>query len=260
MDPALILAGAFTGFVVGLTGVGGGALMTPLLILVFGVAPVAAIATDLWFATITKLAGLREHQRSGGVDWQVAKRLWLGSIPVAIVVVVVVGLGGDEIKVTWLTKAVGVAVLLTAIGLIIAPRLTAYAQRRSVHPKGGFQAAQRTLTVASGAVLGTFVALTSVGAGAIGSVLMLLLYPLRLTPHRLVATDLAQAIPLAAVAGIGYLLAGRVQWEMLSNLLMGSLPAVLIGSRLASQVSARRLQIALAVVLIATGIKVLLVS
>lgn len=257
IDPAYSVAGALTGFVVGLTGVGGGALMTPILLLVFGVSPTTAIATDLWFAAITKLVGARLHHSEGHVDWQVVKRLWAGSLPVAVLVVIVVSVGAPLGKVDWLTKAIGVVVLITAVGLLFAPRLVAMARERRLHDPDRFHRLQPPLTVAGGAALGLCVALTSVGAGALGSVMLLFLYPLRMTPHRLVATDIVHAIPLAIAAGIGYLFAGLVDWKMLASLLVGSVPAIIAGSLLARKVSGRWIQVALALVLIAAGAKTL---
>ncbi|TXI73452.1 MAG: sulfite exporter TauE/SafE family protein [Limnohabitans sp.] len=257
IDFAYALAGALTGFIVGLTGVGGGALMTPILLIFFGVTPTAAIATDLWFAAITKLVGARVHHASGNVDWQVVKRLWLGSLPVALLVVSIVSFGAQITKVDWLTSAIGVVVLITAVGMLIAPKLVTYARGRRIGQPERFKAIQPALTVLSGAVLGLCVALTSVGAGALGSVMLLYLYPLRMTPHRLVATDIVHAIPLAVVAGLGYLFAGMVDWWMLASLLVGSIPAVLLGSLLAGKISGRWIQIALALVLMAAGVKVI---
>jgi len=252
------LAGALTGFVVGLTGVGGGALMTPILLLVFGVAPTAAIATDLWFAAITKIAAARIHGKAGQVDWEVVKRLWCGSLPMALLVVVLVSLGSKFQKVTWLAQAIGVVVLITALGLFLAPTLLNFARSRRLNNPEKFKSMQPALTVAAGVVLGVCVALTSVGAGALGSVMMLYIYPLRMTPHRLVATDIVHAIPLAVVAGTSYLIAGMVNGEMLASLLLGSIPAVIVGSLLATRFAARWIQIALAVVLLLAGIKTLL--
>ena len=257
IDIAYALAGALTGFVVGLTGVGGGALMTPILLIFFGVSPTTAIATDLWFAAITKLAGARVHHTKGNVDWQVAKRLWLGSLPIALLIVVIVSLGAQVAKVSWLTKAIGIVVLITAMGLLVAPKLVAYARARRIGQPERFKAAQPALTVVAGGVLGLCVALTSVGAGALGSVMMLYLYPLRMTPHRLVATDIVHAIPLAVVAGLGYLFAGMVDWWMLASLLAGSIPTVILGSLLAGRIPGRGVQVALALVLFAAGVKVL---
>lgn len=257
IDPAYTLAGALTGFAVGLTGVGGGALMTPILLIFFGVSPTTAMATDLWFAAVTKLVGARVHHTNGNVDWQVVKRLWLGSLPMALLIVIMVTLGAQVTKMDWLTHVIGVVVLITAVGLLIAPKLVAYARGRRINQPARFKGAQPALTVAAGGILGLCVALTSVGAGAMGSVMLLYLYPLRMTPHRLVATDIVHAIPLAVVAGLGYLFAGMVDWWMLASLLMGSIPTVLLGSLLAGKVPGRVIQLALAVVLIAAGVKVL---
>lgn len=257
IDGAYAVAGALTGFVVGLTGVGGGALMTPILLLFFGVSPGTAIATDLWFAAITKLVGARIHNGAGQVDWQVVKRMWAGSLPVALLVVIIVTTGNPMTQIDWLTKVIGLAVLVTAVGLLFAPRLRALARERRIGEPARFKAAQPALTVAAGAVLGLSVALTSVGAGALGSVMLIYLYPLRMTPHRLVATDLVHAIPLAMAAGIGYLFAGLVDWHMLLSLLAGSIPAIIVGSLLARHVPPRWLQTLLALVLMSAGMKTL---
>ncbi|MBM3514930.1 MAG: sulfite exporter TauE/SafE family protein, partial [Alphaproteobacteria bacterium] len=130
IDTAYILSGAITGYVVGLTGVGGGALMTPILLIFFGIPPATAVATDLWFAAITKLVGAKVHHANGNVDWQVAKRLWLGSLPVAMAVVAVVSSGGQVTRIDWLTKAIGAVVLLTAVGLVVASKLAQFARGR----------------------------------------------------------------------------------------------------------------------------------
>lgn len=257
IDGPFVVAGALIGFVVGLTGVGGGALMTPVLLIIFGVQPTTAIATDLWFAAITKMVGAQAHHTNGYVDWQVAKRLWMGSLPMALLIVLLVGFGTQVAKVDWLAKIISVVLLITAVGLLAAPKLLLYARERRISQPSRFKAAQPVLTVFSGAFLGACVALTSIGAGALGSVILLYLYPLRMTPQRLVATDIVHAIPLAVVAGIGYLFAGMVDWAMLVGLLIGSIPAVLLGSFLAGNVSGRWVQIALSMVLIAAGLKVL---
>lgn len=257
IDASFALAGGGTGFVVGLTGVGGGALMTPILLLLFGISPTTAIATDLWFAAITKLIGARIHHASGQVDWQVVRRLWWGSLPMAIVIVIMVSQGGQFIRADWLAKALAMVILVTALGMLMAPRLLASARKRRISQPERFKAIQPLLTIFSGGILGLFVALTSVGAGALGSVMLLYLYPLRMKPHRLVATDIVHAIPLAIVAGTGYLFAGMVDGAMLLSLLAGSVPAVILGSLLATKVSGRLLQILLALVLLGAAAKIL---
>lgn len=258
IDGSYALAGALTGFVVGLTGVGGGALMTPILLIFFGVAPATAIATDLWFAAITKLVAARIHHQGGKVDWVVVKRLWWGSLPTALLVVVLISLGARVQKIDWLTQAISVVILITAVGLLMSPVIQRAARSRRLEEPQKFKGMQPALTIAAGAILGLCVALTSVGAGALGSVMLLYLYPLRMKPHILVATDIVHAIPLAVVAGVGYLLAGMVDLQMLVSLLAGSVPAVIAGSLLAKRFAARWLQIALAIVLLTVGLKTLM--
>lgn len=257
IDAGYALAGALTGLLVGLTGVGGGAVMTPLLLLFFNVPPVTAIATDLWFAAITKVFGAAVHQGGGNVDWRVARRLWIGSLPLALVVVLLVSAGVKVHKLDWLTHLVGALVLLTGGGLLLAPRLLTMVAKRARMARPAAARRQAALTIAAGAGLGICVALTSVGAGALGSVLLLCLYPGQMPPHRLVATDIVHAIPLAVIAGCGYLWAGLVDGHMLLSLLAGSVPAVLAGSFLSRYFSARGLQVALAGVLLLAGIKTL---
>jgi uncharacterized membrane protein YfcA len=258
IDLEYTLAGAVTGFVVGLTGVGGGALMTPLLVLVFGDAPQTAIATDLWFAAITKLVAVPMHHRAGQVDWKAVRQFWFGSLPFALLTVLLVTWSGQVGKVEWLGRAVGAVVLVAAVGLVLGPSLHAWMRSRRIKASERFKSRQPTLAALAGAVLGTLVALTSVGAGALGSVMMLAIYPLRMTPQRLVATDLAHAIPLAIVAGSGYLVVGLVDLPMLASMLLGSIPAVLAGSALALRLHARWLRLALAAVLALVAVKSLI--
>ncbi|NEW91159.1 sulfite exporter TauE/SafE family protein [Rhodopseudomonas sp. BR0M22] len=258
IDPSYALAGAVTGFVVGLTGVGGGALMTPILLLVFGIAPHVAIATDLWFAAITKLVGATVHNRKGNIDWRIVTRLWAGSLPAAALMVAIVALADPVGRTEWLTRLIGVVVIVTALGIVFAPALLASLYPSSRTEDTSPSQDRTALTVLTGATLGGLVALTSIGAGALGTVALLYLYPRRLLPHRLVATDLAHAIPLATVAGAGYLIVGMVDWGMLVSLLIGSIPAVILGGLSAGRLPGRGLQIALAVVLFAAGLKGLL--
>lgn len=257
LEPSYVIVGSLTGLILGVTGVGGGALMTPLLLLVFGVPPVQAIATDLWFAAMTKLVGASIHHGAGQVDWQVAKRLWVGSLPMALAIVFLVNWFGSVGQFSWLGASVGIVVILTGLGLFLAPWLLSQAKKRRIEQPLKFKAFQPILTVVAGGTLGVCVALTSVGAGALGSVMLIYLYPLRMTPHRLVATDLVHAIPLAVIAGLGYLVAGHVNWWMLASLLCGSVPAVVLGSLLAQRMRGKKLQFILAIVLVSSGIKIL---
>jgi hypothetical protein len=254
-----VVAGALTGLIVGMTGVGGGALMTPILLLFFGIAPATAVGTDLWFAALTKLVATRIHHGRGLIDWQVVKRLWLGSLVCSALAMAYLhwnpmSAGGFA----TLKKAIGGAVLLTALGLVFQTRLHAWGRRMRINEPDRFKAAQPILTVLAGALLGLLVTLTSVGAGALGVVFLAHLYPLRLTPARLVATDLVHAIPLAAFAGLGHLVIGNVDFALLGNLLCGSIPAVIAGAMLSSRISQTVLRGILAVVLVAVGFRLLM--
>lgn len=252
----LVVAGAITGFVVGLTGVGGGALMTPLLLLLFGVAPLTAVGTDLWFAAITKMFATRVHHNHGLIDWQVVRRLWLGSLSASVLTLVWMRLNPvDENAVSMLKTAIAAAVLLTAVGIVFQKPLQALGRKLRTTDAGHFKAWQPGLTVVAGAVLGVLVTLTSVGAGALGAVFLAYLYPLRLTPPRLIATDIVHAIPLALFAGTGHLLMGNVNFGLLGNLLLGSVPAVILGAMLSTRLPHAVLRVALAVVLLAVGAK-----
>ena len=257
LDLHYSVAGAITGLFVGMSGVGGGALMTPLLLLFFGVAPETAVATDLWFAVVTKLFGFAAHSRSGNIDWRVVKRLWWGSLPVAIGIVFYIAQFHQLGKTSWLSHAIAYVVMVTAVGLLFAPYLLARGRAKRMGSPDTFKYFQPLLTVLAGATLGLCVSLTSIGAGALGSVMLVYLYPLRLTPHRLVATDIVHAIPLAAVAGIGYLWAGLVDINMLISLLIGSVPAVYLGSVIANKMPGRLIQVILSIVLMLASVKIL---
>ena len=256
MDWTLIAAGAVTGLLVGLTGVGGGALMTPLLLLVFGVPPISAVGTDLWFAATTKLFATRVHHSHGLIDWEVVKRLWLGSLSTSASTLVWMKLHPvDESAVSLLKTAIATAVMITALGMVFQQPLHALGRKLRTSSETDFKSVQTPLTVAAGAVLGMLVTLTSVGAGALGAVFLAYLYPLRLTPPRLIATDIVHAIPLAVFAGLGHLLIGNVNFTLLENLLVGSIPAVLVGAILSARVPHSFLRMTLAVVLLSIGAK-----
>ena len=236
MDWMQVAAGALTGLVVGLTGVGGGALMTPLLLLIFGVAPVTAVGTDLWFAALTKIAAARILHGRGLIDWEVVKRLWIGSLPASTLTMVLLKLHLIPVQDGHVLKiAIAAAVLVTALGLIVQKALLRMGTRAGVNEGGPAHGMQGPLTIASGALLGFLVTLTSVGAGALGVVFLVFLYPRRLTPTRLVATDIAHAIPLALFAGTAHLFMGNIDFRLLGTLLCGSIPGVIIGVRLSGR-------------------------
>ena len=251
----LVIAGFGTGLLVGLTGVGAGAMMTPLLLLVFGVAPVTAVGTDLLFAGLTKIVAGRVHDRAGLIDWQVVRRLWLGSLPASALTVAMIKLQWVALDLAALKQVIGVAVLITALGMMVQGRLNALGRSLRICNAESFKRYQPPLTVLAGVVLGFLVTLTSVGAGAVGAVMMAYLYPLRLTPTRLVATDIVHAVPLALFAGMGHLLVGNVDFVLLGWLLLGSIPGVWIGAQLSSRLPQKLLHLGLAAVLAIIGLK-----
>jgi hypothetical protein len=258
MDLTFAAAGAVTGLLIGLTGVGGGALMTPLLLVVFGVAPLTAVGTDLWFAALTKLAAVRIHHRHALIEWPVVRRLWTGSLPAAAAALLFVSVWPlDAHAGRLLTAGIAAAVMLSALGMLGHDWLASLGRSTELTSAPRFRAWQALLTVAAGAGLGVMVSLTSVGAGAVGAVVLAYLYPLRLTPPRLVATDIVHAIPLAVFAGVGHLLLGSVDFTLLANLLLGSVPAALIGARLSARLPHRVTRVVLAAVLLVVSGKLL---
>lgn len=263
MDWLHPLAGLLVGFVVGLTGVGGGSLMAPIMILMLGVAPVTAVGTDLWFAAITKMiGGLVHHQQrgqDGGPDWQIVRRLCIGSIPVAVLTLLLLArTGTEQIRGGAIMQLLGAVLVLTAAATLLRPRLQAHAVRLRDAALSRHAGAQVAATVASGAILGGLVTLTSIGAGALGATLLIAIYPVRLNTRRLVATDIVHAVPLTVVAGLGHLWIGTVDLALLGSLLIGSVPGIVAGSLLASRVSDGVLRPALAAVLAFAGFRLLM--
>ena len=252
------LAGAGVGFIVGLTGIGGGALMTPLLVMGFGVAPTFAVGTDLLFASITKLFGAAVHGRHGTIDWLIVRRLAIGSLPASGLTTAFLAVyGHQKIGQGLIIHAIGAALVLTAVGLLLKNQLHRIGRRLRTDTPAQFKALQPALTVAAGAVLGVLVSMTSVGAGALGTVMMVYLYPYRMTPAKLVGTDLAHALPLALVAGLGHLIIGNVDFRLLGLLLLGSIPGVLVGSVISSRAPSVWVARAIAVVLAIVGARLL---
>ena len=257
MEPIYVLVGALTGLLVGLTGVGGGAIMTPTLISL-GIPPLTAIGTDLWCAAITKIAGSSFNYKQKLIDWSVARLLWSGSIPTSLITLVWLNSTDlSDSNFDILKISIAVMMLLTSLGLIFQYPLHAIGREQRINNATHFRAFQKPLTVIGGSVLGLAVTLTSVGAGALGVVLLSYLYPLRLTPMRLVATDIVHAIPLAIFAGVGHLFLGNVLPGLLLSLLAGSLPAVLLGSKLSMTVPQPILRKILSVIVIIAGANLL---
>jgi uncharacterized membrane protein YfcA len=253
------VAGFCVGAAVGMTGVGGGSLMTPILVLLFGFAPATAVGTDLWFAATTKLVGGTFHNHKGTVDWQILRRLSAGSIPASILTLIWMDLTRrSQFNHGTIIHALGAVLLVTAVAMLARKKIQSLAVRLRTTTAEAFKTAQPLLTVLAGAVLGVVVPLTSVGAGALGTVMLLYLYPLRMNPARLVGTDIAHAIPLAIIAGTGHLLMGNVDGKLLVNLLMGSIPGILIGTLVATKSPEILLRAIIAVILVVVSVKLLL--
>ncbi len=255
MDFAYPIAGFAVGAIVGLTGVGGGSLMTPLLVLLFGIHPSVAVGTDLLYASITKAGGTLAHGLKGTVDWQVTKRLATGSLPAAAITLVLVGKFGGIDGATGLIKvALGVALVLTAVAVIFRKKIQTYAATRFAGRISPTRTAR--LTVLTGAVLGVLVSISSVGAGALGVTALFFLYP-TMPVLRIVGSDIAHAVPLTLVAGVGHWMLGSVDWFLLGSLLIGSLPGIWLGSHVSTMVPDRVLRPILATMLMLVGAKLI---
>ena len=257
MDLTLhIAAGAAVGFAIGLTGLGGGSLMTPLL-LFFGYPAPVAVGTDLLYAAITKSGGALSHHRAGNVDWLIVRLLALGSIPTALLVHGAISQTTLEQSPEFeqlLTSSLGIMLIITSIILILSGNLRKNARENKPERLMGFVSRHRShLTVAMGIVLGVCVTLSSVGAGAFAAAILLTIYA-KASTVRVIGSDIAHAVPLTFIAGLGYLLSGYVDLTLLASLLIGSLPAIALGSRLSSQVPERALQGLLIVILFGLGL------
>lgn len=264
MDWSLILGGLIVGSVVGFTGMGGGALMTPLLILIFKVEPLTAVSSDLVASFFMKPVGAMVHLRRGTVNFQLVKWLCIGSVPAAFAGVFVLRALGDGKDIQgFVKKTLGAALLIAATGLLAKRFVTSRVRTRSldVRPSsalapGGMQsiAIRPLLTIMIGAIGGLIVGMTSVGSGSFIIIGLLALYPTLKTSH-LVGTDLAQAIPLVAAAALGHLFYGDFRLSLTLSLLMGAIPGVYLGARASAAASGRMIREALVLVLIASGLK-----
>ncbi|WP_313741246.1 sulfite exporter TauE/SafE family protein [Pseudomonas sp.] len=249
------IAGLIVGFIVGMTGVGGGSLMTPIL-LWFGINPATAVGTDLLYAAITKASGVWVHGRNKNIDWKITGWLSLGSVPAAALTLWFLStLHADTSALNAVIKQGLAAVLiLTALAILFKSRLQAFASR---HAGDHYHLSGRSLnilTVVTGVVLGIMVTLTSIGAGALGTVALFLLYPFLVT-RRLVGTEIAHAVPLTLVAGLGHASMGNMDWSLLGYLLLGSLPGIYLGSHLTGRISDAVLRPCLAGMLLLIGCK-----
>jgi uncharacterized membrane protein YfcA len=245
------LSGFCVGALVGMTGVGGGSLMTPILILLFGIHPATAVGTDLLYAAATKTGGTLIHGLNRTVDWRIVGRLAAGSVPTTAAMIFV--LSRFDLTASTaahvITVALGAALLATALALIFRAWIVAYYTARvgELTPRR-----TATLTVATGAILGVLVSMTSVGAGALGVTALILLYP-RLPTARIVGSDIVHAVPLTLIAGMGHWFLGGIDTEILGSLLLGSIPGIMVGSAVAVHVPDRVLRLTMAGVLVLVG-------
>lgn len=256
VDWLYALSGFLVGMLVGLTGVGGGALLTPILILLFHVQPSAAVGTDLLYAAATKTVGSLVHGLNRTIDWRVVLRLATGSVPMAVVTLSVLHFSGIEDRDTnaAITKILGVALIFTATALLLRNQLLTYYTR---HVGTLSDRTTRNYTILTGATLGVLVSISSVGAGALGVTALILLYP-KLPIARIAGSDIAHAVPLTLVAGGGHWLLGSVDPPMLGTLLIGSVPGIFIGSMIAPRIHDSLLRYLLAATLALVAIRLLM--
>ncbi|MFN3736607.1 sulfite exporter TauE/SafE family protein [Hydrogenophaga sp.] len=257
---AIVIAGFAVGLIVGLTGVGGGSLMTPILIFFFGIKPYLAVGTDLLFAAVTKSGGTLNLARQRLVPWRIVGQLCLGSLPAAAITLVVLhrlGPASPSVQ-SLMTSTLGVALLLTALAMFYKAARGRVTLRADVEADlaAATRARHWALPVLFGAAIGTLVTLTSVGAGAIGVSVLMLLFPLLPLP-RIVAADIAYAVPLTLLAGLGHATLGSVDWSLLGQLLMGSLPGIWLGTRLMRHTPERLVRSLLSVLLAYAGVKLI---
>ena len=266
MEWGYTLAGLFVGIMVGMTGVGGGSLMTPILIFGFSVQPAIAVGTDLLFAAITKSGGIWAYWKHNVINWVVVKRLALGSVPMTLITLYLLHKTGvsEGQHSELITAALGVALILTSSALLLKGTITNILHAQAGHPvvtalyrMRQDEGHKMIATVISGAFLGVMVTMSSVGAGALGAVILLFLYP-RMRGVEIVATDIAHAVPLTAIAGLGHSAVGTVDWSLLSFLVLGSLPGIYIGSHLGVKISDTVMRPLLAVILLGVGVKCLI--
>ncbi len=258
-QPLYSFSGFFVGMLVGITGVGGGSLMTPLLVLLFGVHPATAVGTDLLYAAITKTAGTAVHGMHGRVNWKVVSLLASGSVPAALAMLwIMAGVNRESPAVAHsITLSLGCLLLLTALMLIFRGQILEAirkwrGERGTISPRN-----IALLTVILGLMLGILVTMTSVGAGALGVTILLVLYP-QTDVREIVGSDIVHAVPLTLIGGMGYWFIGEINWTMLFALLVGSIPGIVAGSLLAPRLHERSVRIILAVTLAIVAWKLIL--
>ena len=253
----LVIAGLTVGFIVGMTGVGGGSLMTPIL-LWFGIPPSTAVGTDLLYAAFTKMGGVYVHHKKKNINWSITGWLSLGSVPAALLTLWILHSIKTDVSAlnNVIKNAMGWALLFTAVAILFKKKLLVLSQKHAGDKFHSESTTQNLLTVAIGVLLGATVTLTSIGAGALGTVTLFFLYPLLATP-RLVGTEIAHAVPLTLVAGLGHATMGNLDLGLLGQLLLGSLPGIYLGSMLSGKVPDLFLRNAIAIMLFLVGYKLI---
>ena len=261
MDIGFTFAGFVVGFIIGLTGVGGGSLMTPILVLVFSIKPSIAVGTDLLYAAITKAGGIFSHQKQGTIDWRVVRLLSTGSIPAALSAVFILkqlakmGINYEPI----ITSTLSIALILTSLVILFKSQLQSLGRTepfqfiRVIHRK-----LRTPMTILAGVIIGVLVTLSSVGAGALGAAFLFFLYP-KFSTVRIVGTDLAHAIPITTIAGLGHWHLGSVDFQLLLSLIIGSLPGIYLGSHTGVQLPEKLMRMLLAFMLLLIGGRLALV-
>ncbi len=258
MTFSYIICGFFVGILIGLTGVGGGSLMTPLLTIIFGINPSVAIGTDLVFSTITKSAGTFVHKLKSTVHWEIVKLFCIGAIPSSIITIFLIKYYisiSDQINLI-LSYLISFSVLLTAFSVIFRNKIKVLVGKNKSYQLSGKNLT--IMTIISGIFLGFLVTISSIGAGAIGATVLIILYP-KLTASEIAGTDLAYAVPLTAVASVGHWWIGTINWSLLILLLFGSIPGIILGSLMSKSIPENFLRTILAAVLVIVAVKVVYV-
>jgi uncharacterized protein len=259
MDFSFTIIGFFVGFIIGMTGVGGGSLMTPILVLGFGIQPAIAVGTDLLYAAITKSGGVLVHHKHGNIQWKILSLLFIGSIPASIFSIFIIkyldnsGINYDNL----IMKTLSIALILTGLFLISRNQLHKLSsEEKFTSIKLLHRKFRKPITIFAGVLIGVLVTITSVGAGVIGAAFLFFLYP-KYKAVKIVATDLAHAIPITAIAGLGHAHIGTVDFILLGSLVIGSLPGIYLGSHFGNFLPDKIMRPILACMLLAIGIRLL---
>jgi len=255
MDFGFIVAGFIVGFLVGLTGVGGGSLMTPILLIFFHIKPALAVGTDLLYASVTKSVGIFAHGKLGNIDWRIVKLLAAGSVPASLATIIflrTIDVDSTE-AIATIKFSLGIALIVTSAAVLLRTKLMNLLAKETLIPEKYVASS----TVVLGIILGGLVTLTSVGAGALGVTALIVLYPHKKITT-IVGSDIAHAVPLTLVAGLGHASLGTVDYNLLGTLLIGSIPGIYLGSHLSAKVAEHWIRVALAAILIYVGLKLVL--